>query len=1289
MIDIPFWKQKGETEPGLKTCFIYIKIGTMIKQLLFIIGIVFACFGKTTAQCPQIYDYLGNPSANAQFIYCLPGPYTMNIASPSNFPAYTINWGDGSANNTGASYTNTTSIQHVYAATVNTFVITLSIPASACVYTMLVAMELPVTSAICIPSLGLTQACAPKTLTFTNCSGSVSAPTTFTWDFGDGSPPQVFNATNAGQNVTHTYQKNTVNCQTAITLSSRNYCRSSPSIISYNPIQIYDVDIADISTPVLTRCWPDNSFTFSNSTSRNCLVEGNTAQRFEYWNLGNHFGQGVDSIVDWRPWPPSAARTVSYSGVGSYTVFLADSNQCGIATRILTVNIINPPVAGVIAPPGLLCQGTVINFTNSSAPGYSYKWNFGTNPAFVNLSGGNKSNIYPTPGTYTVKVVAFINGSNNFCSDTASTVITILAAPVSNFSFSPATGCGSLTGVTFTNTSTGATTYTWTFGNGNTSNLFSPVAQNYNLPGTYPLSLAITATTGCVNTKTDFITVYSKPVPNFPTFSTCVNSVSNFTNTSTVTGTTAINSYTWNFGNGAPITNIQNPSYTYTVANTYTVKLIAATPFCSDSVSKTISINLRPVANFVFTPTISCPPFAVSFSNTTSNGVNYLWRFNALSTNTSNLSSPSFTYGNSTQITQNNTITLIALTGAGCADSIRKSISIYPKPVVSFTTNLILGCSPIVINFTNTSIGVNTYTWNYGDGSSVSTQTNTSYTYTNTGLVSQLRTVELYAINAFGCRDTTRKIIQVFPQPLSNFTIAPGSGCGPLTVNFSPALGAISYTWNYGDGSPISNATNPPHTFTNTGTADLTFTITLSTTNAFGCIGSSSGITQVFGKPVANFIFTPNAGCTPLVVTYSNTSLLNNTNNWQFGNGLSSTNIDPSVTFTNASGQALKVFTTKLVVTSTKGCKDSVSKQLTILGQPKSAFDLDTPACAPKVIKFQNNSISANSYTWNFGDGTQSIQKDPQKLFTNTSSVNQTYLVTLTVTSNDGCKDFIAVPLVMHPKPVYFIVSKPDSGCSALTVNFSKINGAVKYTWDYYQDGSSPIVSTNSVSNTYQNKGSFDKTFQTQMIAEDIFGCSDTAYKTIKVFPNPTALFRADPLKVYIPNDATQMIDLSALASTYQWNFGDGNTSQEKMPSHVYTKPGEYVISLTVTSTRGCKDSYKLLEKIMVIDETAVLVPNAFTPNTGGSKGGFYSVNPLDPSINEIFHPKLRGAEKYQLSIFSRWGELLFDTKDPAEGWDGYYKGKLCTQDVYIWKVEATFVDGKVFNKTGDLLLLR
>jgi len=132
----------------------------------------------------------------------------------------------------------------------------------------------------------------------------------------------------------------------------KNYCTPVPTIANFNPIQIYDKDDANITPSAFIKCWPDNVFTYTNTTNRNCVPQGNTFQRQERWNLGDHWGLGHDSIVGWRPWPPTSPLTVAYPSVGTYTVLLQDSNLCGVDVQVQSVSIVNPPTAGLIAPPG-------------------------------------------------------------------------------------------------------------------------------------------------------------------------------------------------------------------------------------------------------------------------------------------------------------------------------------------------------------------------------------------------------------------------------------------------------------------------------------------------------------------------------------------------------------------------------------------------------------------------------------------------------------------------------------------------------------------------------------------------------------------------------------------------------------------------------------------------------------------------------------------------------------------------------------------------------------------------
>lgn len=1425
----------------------------MVKRLLYLVLIL--CSARlSVAQCPQIYDYLGNLSSHPYFVSCTgASSYTVNFSSNSNWGPYTINWGDGSPNTVGASYTSPAIINHTYnSATPDTFGITLIIPSLSCTLTGVAVMEKPVNASIQIPVGGVTTACAPKTLSFTNSSTDVSETTQFTWNFGDGSPTVAFSYTNAGQTVYHTYNKGTVNCQTQVTLTAKNYCTPAPTIANFNPIQIYDIDNAAISASALVKCWPDNVFTFSNTTNRNCVPQGNTFQRQEKWNLGNYWGMGHDSIIGWRPWPPTSPLTVAYPAVGNYTVMLLDSNLCGVDTAIISVTIVNPPTAGVVGPSGPICQGASATFTNTSSTGFIYKWNFGDGGGFITKPFGPQSHTYASPGTYTVDVVAAIAGGGASCTDTAKVVINVLPKPTASFSVSPNKGCNSLTGAVFTDNSTSAATWSWNFGNGNTFVGQNPPPQNYNGVGNFVATLTVTSLNTCSNTFTAPITVYQTPVAAFTPTAGCVQASIPFVDQSTHAAGDPIVGWSWNFGDATPTVTVSNPTHTYTSQNTYTVTLIVSTANCKDTAVQTISINVKPTASFTYAPINGCTPLAVSFTNTSVNATSYSWHFGNSVTSTS--VNPTQTFTNSTSSNKNYTVTLVAITGLGCADSVKHAVTVFPSPISSFTVNSSVGCSPVPATFTNTSSGATSYNWDFGDaGVSTATTAVVTHTYVNNTLLLQTYTVQLVATSANGCKDTSFATVSAYPQPIFNFTMVPNSGCTPLSINFPSVLGAVSYTWNFGDGSPVVNGANPTHVFTNTTTVSQTYTVQLIASNAFSCIDTTYGYPVIYPKPqaafssvpasgcsplivsytntsmaatsytwdygdgspvstattsphtftntstgnqtytvslvagnsfscydtafaypvvlpkpFAGFTFTPTAGCSPLTVTYNNNSFAatsytwdygdgsppNNTispvhtytnstavnqtytvqlvagnaslcydtafaypvvypkpqmsytysptigcspvavtftNNttlatgyaWHFGDGATSTQTNVTHVYTNPSNTSNQTFSATLVGTTVYGCQDSLTMPIDVFYRPKSNFTVDTPSCSPKLLTFTNTSLGANSYHWDFGNGNVSGSTNETQQYVNTTNANQTYTVQLVTISLNNCKDTLNVPIVVHPKPEFTIVAQPDSGCSPLTVTFPVIPGASVYQWNF---GDGTLGAGAPTTNTYFNNSQSDKTFTVQLIGKDAYGCADTSTVNIKVFSKPIALFQANPNTVFIPTNPVNCTNLSSGATSYQWDFGDGHTSTETNPSYLYQTPGEFQISLVAINQHGCKDTFELPSKIIAQLESDVQVPNAFTPNPNGGNGGAFNSQDVN---NDVFHPVLRGIDKYELDIFSRWGELLFVSKDVNIGWDGYYKGKLCTQDVYVWKIVATTLDGKKINKAGDVLLLR
>ena len=1168
-----------------------------MKRYLYIL--IFVWLSKSSsAACPLVYDYLGNLSSQPYWISCTGGAYNLNFQSNTSWGAYTINWGDGTPSFAGGAYVGSTIIAHTYTATIDTFIVTLSIPGSTCVMTGIVVMEKPVNASIQIPIGGVTTACAPNALLFTNSSTDVSKTTIFTWSFGDGTPTSTFSYTNAGQTLSHTYLKGTVTCTTTVTLTAKNYCTPAPTVANFTPIQIYDIDIAAITPSAFIKCWPDNVFTFNNTTNRNCVPQGNTFQRQEKWNFGNYWGLGHDSIVGWRPWPPTSPYTIAYPSVGSYSVQLIDSNLCGVDTQIIFVSIVNPPSALIIAPVGPLCQGAAVTFTNASTLGVLYKWNFGDGGGFVFKPFGIQTHTYTTAGTYTISLVALIGGAGSSCSDTDKVVITILPKPTALFSVIPNKGCDKITGAMFTDLSSSAVAWSWNFGNGNTFVGLLPPAQNYTAVGNYVATLTVTGANTCVHSYTAPVNVYPKPIAAFSPTSACVASATNFFDNTPFSIGDPIVSWNWNFGDASPTatSSVQNPLHTYTLQNTYTVQLIVNTANCGDTVLQTITINIKPTANFTLTPISGCPTLTVNFTNTSLNATSYNWTFGNLSTSTS--TNTSSVYTNTLSVNKNYTVTLIAGTALGCTDTKTAVVTVFPKPTVSFTTNAIAGCSPIVATFTNNSVGSSSYNWTFGDGAtSTSTASALSHTYTNLTLLIQTYTVQLVAISINGCKDSMQLTVTAYPHPIFNFTMAPNSGCSPLNINFSPVLGAVTYQWDFGDGI-TDNTINAAHTYTN----------------------------------------------------------LSSTSN--------------------------QTYTCMLVAISSNGCRDSITKSVLLLFKPKANFTVDTPSCSPKILTFTNTSTGSLSYNWDFGTSSSTNINESHQYINNTAVI-VTNTVQLIATSVNNCKDTLIVFINIYPKPEFTIIANPDSGCTALKVLFPNIVGVSAYQWNF-GDGTSSMVG--NTSNTFYNNSTADKTFTVQLIATNNYGCKDTSTKVIKVFAKPVALFQANPTTVFIPTNPVNCTNLSTGAISYFWNFGDFTNSTLVNPSHLYLNAGFYQITLIATNVHGCKDTFELPSKITALLESDIEIPNAFSPNPNGSNGGAFGVNDLN---NDVFHPVLKGIEKYELNIFSRWGELLFVSKDVNIGWDGYYKGKLCTSDVYVWKIIATTIDGKKINKAGDVFLLR
>jgi large repetitive protein len=278
----------------------------------------------------------------------------------------------------------------------------------------------------------------------------------------------------------------------------------------------------------------------------------------------------------------------------------------------------------------------------------------------------------------------------------------------------------------------------------------------------------------------------------------------------------------------------------------------------------------------------------------------------------------------------------------------------------------------------------------------------------------------------------------------------------------------------------------------------------------------------------------------------------------------------------------------------------------------------------------------------------------------------------------NGCISADQVQIDYRVVPDAGFITDIDTGCYPLNVRFTNYSvGGTVYHWDFGDGNSSG--DRNPV-HTFTRAG----VFQVKLIAPGPDGNDGVFVKSIVVHEHPVADFTVNPTVVYVPGDKARFYDLSTDAITWMWDFGDGITSEERNPSHMYQEEGVYNVALTVSNSYGCENTK--LEEAAIIAEAMgyVVFPNAFRPRGGG--GGT-----MDPSGEYVivFKPAYSDVDQFHLEVFNRWGQKIFETRDIDQGWDGLYEGSLAPQAVYVYKVTGRFINGREFRRSGSVLLVR
>ena len=995
---------------------------------------------------------------------------------------------------------------------------------------------------------------------------------------------------------------------------------------------------------------------------------------------------------------------------------------CGPSFDEITVTVNTPTVAGTISADATVCQninngtitltgntGLVIRWENSTDGGTTWQ---PVNNTTITLNYTNLST--------TTKYRAIVQ--NGSCASQTTNEVTITVTPASTQAVAGPNQiiCNQSTALLDGNVPASGEAGMWTIVTGTPNTLITnPSDPKTTVTGlvvgqTYVFRWTITGTSACGPTSSEVTIRNLPPLTNIISSTStevCNGQVITITG-STPTGGNGTYSYTWESSadgnNWTVITGQTGKDLIYTLTSTLTFRRTVNSSACT-LVSNTYTVIAQaPITNNIIAAdqsicTGNVPvPLTGSIPTGSNGNFSYQWQSSVDNANWTDVSGAVFANYAPLALTTTTSFRRVVstLTCTGNLRNISNAVTITVKPnaKAEFTYTLDKACTPFVIDGNNIKAVPYpdrnaTYTW-YADNVVIGTGINfPGYTISTSNATV---TIKLVTTPSTGCLpDEMSHDFSTNPAVAATFTQSATQGCGPLAVTFvntSTSLTTGTFRWNFGNGTTSSQVMPGAITFLPDPTGkDTTYTVTLTATTS---CGTSSVTSTVFvkAKPIAVFSPSKTTGCSPMTVTFTNTSPGGtNTYYYDFGDGTLLTKTDKSPVQHTFITNTVRDFVVTMIAENECG-RDQSSYNIRVSPNtvlPELVVNAnEKEGCAPFRVNFYNNSRGANLFKYDFGDGSTVITRSAPEVVAHTFNTPGTY--TITLTASNGCSDTTTTEsITVLPQPLASFTADNTLGCPGLVVQFRNTStDGVSYLWDF-GDG------TTSTEMQPRHVFTGDKEYYTiSLTATNSLGCTYTAIMNeyIHVVAPPVARFNVAPSTlISIPNYTFRFENESTGNPTiWAWDFGDGVKSTLQNPSHTYLDTGSYVVTLRVSNQQGCFTT--TFKTVTIVGVPGYLyVPNSFMP---GSE---------TPELR-VFMAKGSGIKTWTLTVFNKWGQTLWQTNKldegrPVEWWDGVYNGIPVPQGVYFWKIDVEFINGtawkgmtydsKAPKKTGVIHLLR
>ncbi|MES2648527.1 MAG: PKD domain-containing protein [Bacteroidota bacterium] len=981
-----------------------------------------------------------------------------------------------------------------------------------------------------------TGACKPPLkVQFNNLT---SGGTVFKWNFGNNNSSTVANPV-----MTYTEFGS---YDVSLIVQNANGCIDT--IVKKDFINILPPTISAIAGLPYEGCMPWTGNLSLNVNSPDPVV------KYE-WN----FGDGTTSTA--------ASPTHTFTDTTQYTITAIITTSSGCMDTITSyVHGGLRPKSDFKGGPRIICPLTPVTFTSlSSVTANSWFWEFGDGGTSTEE---NPSYLYKDTGDMDVSLVAFNNG----CPDTILFKNYIYVyPPIAHFIDSVT--CIDPYTFYFSDDSKGGTYWKWYF-DGTDSVEAKNTIYTFKDTGTYTVLLYIKDSL-CDNNATHYIKVIDEKAAFLVTDSgVCGVSYKRFTAQGPRTNPTNIKEYNWDFGDGtALITDTASVIHQYQKSGVMNVRLIITDIHgCMDTTSMPVDVRLYgPLADF--SPPVSkvCAGSVVTFYDSSSYNPSIpivKWQFNfGNGIDTTFNSQPFTTIYNDAGVYD---VKITVEDTAGCRHTLLKRRAVYVyKPVANFNSPDTIICINTPAQFVNMSSGALLKSvWNFGDGNS-STSSDPSNSYAALGKYD----VKLLITDSLGCQDSMvkPKYISV-EQAYAEFSVSDSfTTCPPLVVLFkNSSVNNILNKWDFGNGNS-SSLTDPSHTYTTPGT----FIAKLIVTGNGGCNDSATKIIAIRG-PSGKFTYGPLGGCPPLQVFFESNAINTKAITWDFSDGESNLSVDSVV---NHIYKIPGTYVPKVIFADDLGCKLPVQGKDTIRVIGAKAFIRSIPSpyfCDSTNIQFFDSTITTDvikSYSWNFGDGTQSSERNPVHTY---SKIGQ-YRVTFEVQTMTGCvsKDTLPEPVIISKTPK--IVIGPDQEvCVPASLQYNAVwtnkdTTTVQWHWSFGNGMSSSLLQPPVI--RYDQPGNYN----ISLVGANRYGCADTSLKVLVVNDTPNVV--AGPSSVICLGKNVALT--AAGGVSYRWD-NNASLSCINCKDPVASPTSQQVYRVVATDSNGCKSSDTVLVRVQL-----------------------------------------------------------------------------------------------------------